>query len=355
MARIDGGESRSAWSCCRPWQQRPMRVGHSRQRSDWWTPRVTQRSAQVADNMSDNAISTSTYDVWFLYVFPAIGTVLSTCMAFSPYPAIRRLNASRRRGSVSAIGDDLNPVTSLTMFLNCTLWCIYAFVAENYVIFAASIFGSCLGLFYLLAMFPCLSMSKQQRLAAWMVTGLAVILCLGMVATITLGHEQRTDAQFMLGISGNIILAFYYSYVVISCFILPTNRLLIIYILFNSSPMTTLYKVIKLKNSIFFSWQMACASTANGLLFTGYGLAIQDYFVWIPNLCGASLGIVQLFLIVVLPRQRYSTVPTAPSSILQTTTPATFGSMVNMQLDADGRTKDSIITTAAEVADRKNL
>jgi len=63
--------------------------------------------------------------------------------------------------------------------------------------------------------------------------------------------------------------------------------------LFFGSPLTTIFTVIKTKNSCSIHRKTMIMNTAMGTFWYIYGLAIADAFIYIPNGIGVILGIVQ--------------------------------------------------------------
>ena len=51
----------------------------------------------------------------------------------------------------------------------------------------------------------------------------------------------------------------------------------------------------------------------NGSCWLGYGLAVSDPFIWVPNGIGAMTGTLQLVLIGILPRRAHDKQSPAPS------------------------------------------
>ncbi|KAJ3043598.1 hypothetical protein HDV00_004699 [Rhizophlyctis rosea] len=55
------------------------------------------------------------------------------------------------------------------------------------------------------------------------------------------------------------------------------------------APLSTVYNVVKSRNSTSINLPLAVASVLNGTLWFMYGLTIGDPFVWAPN--GAGMGV----------------------------------------------------------------
>merc|ERR1740117_1780262 len=82
----------------------------------------------------------------------------------------------------------------------------------------------------------------------------------------------------------------------------------IFFIILCSSPLSTISKVIKTKNSSSILGQLTIAQCINTTLWSIYGLAVKDRFVYGPNIIGLGLGLIQLGLKILFP------VPSSSSS-----------------------------------------
>ena len=56
-------------------------------------------------------------------------------------------------------------------------------------------------------------------------------------------------------------------------------------------------------------------NTASSVFWGIYGLAVMDFFVAVPNLVGAALGVTQIVLYMIYPRQESMTVPVITAAI----------------------------------------
>lgn len=72
------------------------------------------------------------------------------------------------------------------------------------------------------------------------------------------------------------------------------NAFLLVYY---SSPLSTMAKVFKEKSAASINALVSSFTVLNGSLWTIYGLAVADKFIWVPNFVGAVLGVVQLTLV----------------------------------------------------------
>ncbi|KAH6579315.1 hypothetical protein BASA60_003329 [Batrachochytrium salamandrivorans] len=75
-------------------------------------------------------------------------------------------------------------------------------------------------------------------------------------------------------------------------------------------PLSDLANVIRSRDASTINPVLAFCSLLNGSLWTGYGFAISDPFVWGPNIVGVVLTLVQLGLIVVFRGNKPVATPT---------------------------------------------
>ncbi|KAJ3044804.1 hypothetical protein HDV00_000681 [Rhizophlyctis rosea] len=206
------------------------------------------------------------------YVVPTIGIFTSVSMALAPLAAVRRV---RREGTLGTV----NPFPFVLTACNATAWVIYALLVKDYFIFVTNILGTLLGTYNTFWTFHYASASTQSRMVTTWLFMTAVIYIGGMISFIVLPDHVANGVAIAKTLMGAI----------------STFVLLGLY----SSPLLTLYTVVKQRNSETISYPLAIASLVNGALWFVYGLAVGDYFVWVPNGIGAILAVVQIVLKVV--------------------------------------------------------
>lgn len=57
-----------------------------------------------------------------------------------------------------------------------------------------------------------------------------------------------------------------------------------------SAPLSTVYHVLRTRNAASLYWPLCLMNLVNGSLWTAYGIAVTDYFIWVPNGIGAVLA-----------------------------------------------------------------
>ena len=66
-----------------------------------------------------------------------------------------------------------------------------------------------------------------------------------------------------------------------------------------SAPLSAMYAVFTTRSANSLNFPLCIASTINGVLWMGYGLARRDMFLAVPNAIGAAFGLFQLACILV--------------------------------------------------------
>jgi len=69
------------------------------------------------------------------------------------------------------------------------------------------------------------------------------------------------------------------------------------------SPLTTVFEVIKTKNSNSINFLTTVALTLNGVFWLTYGLFFNDFFIWFPNGLGVISALLQFLLFFIYPKK----------------------------------------------------
>jgi len=72
---------------------------------------------------------------------------------------------------------------------------------------------------------------------------------------------------------------------------------------FYGAPLSTIWTVLREKNSSSIHIRTMLANTLTGLFWTAYGIAVSDLFLAIPNGLGAGFGAIQIIFCVLSPRK----------------------------------------------------
>lgn len=159
---------------------------------------------------------------------------------------------------------------------------MYSIIQKDYFIFFANFPGIVLGLFYALTSMVLLAINnigkpptfEYRVLEISLVSGVFFYGIVGLIVGIALPSSQQNTGRILVAICTNFCTVLYYA-----------------------SPLTTMYVVIKTKDSSSLHPPMLFANLANSMMWLTYGIfALNDPFVYGPNGIGASLAITQLTL-----------------------------------------------------------
>lgn len=217
------------------------------------------------------------------YFCPALGTVICNIMWLSPLDAVRTAWNDREI-------KDVNPAPFVITILNCIGWTMYGCMKSDYFIFFSNCTGLVLGFYYSLTSFQLLAMSKTPAhlslltaLNNIVISGVAYWCLASLIAFIVL-YPSPTGQQaafLLIGISSDICSLSYYA-----------------------APLSTVYTVVRTCNSSTLHPPLILTNLVNALMWVIYGaIALNDPMVYVPNAIGFSFALVQLALIVLLPRR----------------------------------------------------
>ncbi len=169
-----------------------------------------------------------------------------------------------------------NVLPNMMCFVNCFSWVMYGLLVGNYYIFCPNLAGMNFTLFYALSVYHLASAAKRNLIRNVLLVGQTYVLIGALAAFVTL-VPYDPEGTMREKVSGWVAV--------------------IALLVFYSSPLTDLANVIKSKDTSSISLPLAIANGINGSLWTAYGFAISNPFVWAPNLAGILTVLVQLLLV----------------------------------------------------------
>jgi solute carrier family 50 protein (sugar transporter) len=293
----------------------------------------------------------STKEIILEYVCPSLGVIFANCMFSAPY---RDLRQAIRDGNLG----DLNPTPWAFLLGNCFGWVLYGMLLQNLWIFAGNAPGFILSVWLNLGAVKLLyqghcstelrkslvnyleehesatlssarieegngdaqhpngkygaatkkqfSTSTDWAGIVWNVTSQATPapaphehLILGMVliwmccvSVIAFANALSLETKrYIVGIVVNVILVFFYG-----------------------APLSTILKILHERNTASLHIPTMILNTLNGIFWTAYGVAVNDYFLIVPNALGAGLGGIQIVLCCLFPRSSSSSTATISRS-----------------------------------------
>ena len=195
---------------------------------------------------------------------PKVGIITSSALYFAPTAAV--LQAIR----TNDIGD-LNPLPLAIMSVVSVAWLAYGISCNDPYVALSNIAGCIGSCYYVLGTLPLLPKPKLRTTQAVVLSGYASTLCLWTV--LGLSGASATTISSVLGLFASGL-----------------------FVILAGSPLSTIKSVMRTKNSSSILGALTLAQVINTSLWSAYGLAIRDRFVWGPNVVGLGLGLIQLLL-----------------------------------------------------------
>jgi solute carrier family 50 (sugar transporter) len=234
------------------------------------------------------------------YVAPTIGCILSTLTFSAP---IKSLLAAIKAGSLGS----LNPTPWAFMTGNTIGWLAYSFITLDLFVFFANAPGLLISIWLntgamklqyyeelvrrsssessvegdddsisvQTAKIDCCQQLASHELKVLQIVSVWVII----ISTTSLIPVSKEEMKFIVGISVNVNLIFFYA-----------------------APLSTIATVIRTNNSASIHFWTMAMNTANAFFWCVYSLAIQDYYILIPNGLGFLFGLLQVALYQCFPR-----------------------------------------------------
>lgn len=253
---------------------------------------------------------------------PPYHVSLSLCIA-APY---RDVKTAVERGSLG----DLNPTPWAFMTGNCLGWVTYSFILQNLFIFFANAPGFVLSVWFNMCAVKLQyedhraremrrsfvnflessrnNVQQQQQQDgdnAWQKAkdlGKIVVQVTSQQTPAPAGQEKLVMGMVLVWLGVISILSF-------ANFDANTRQLIVGFVVnanllfFYGAPLSTIFKVLKTRNSASIHIRTMITNTLNGTFWTAYGFAKTDPFIYVPNGIGAILGVIQFFLCILFPRR----------------------------------------------------
>ncbi|KAG7673326.1 hypothetical protein Ndes2526B_g03233 [Nannochloris sp. 'desiccata'] len=222
-------------------------------------------------------------DIFLKWIFPLLGGIVGLTMFSVPIKAVLRARRERVLGS-------LNPLPFAAQTANASSWIAYAYVLApkdlqaSALIYWPNQIGMMLGLFFTVSCYGLATTKVRDRQLAILLFFAFVIPVIGAVG-VMIQLDQR-GLQLLWGFTANAILLLYYT-----------------------APLSTIITVLRTKSAATLHFPLAIMQIFNGGLWFGYGLAVSDPFVWVPNAVGACTGMLLTTLILIFKEKKEKTSP----------------------------------------------
>ena len=203
-------------------------------------------------------------------LIPKIGVLTSTLLYFSPFPSVRQANAH------PSVETSLNPIPLSIMAISSLCWLVYGLSVQDPYVTLSNVPGCIVSIWYVVTILPLLKgdvLKQTQRLVV-----LLSAITIHLWTWLSLTKKSMGQISSLLGMYASLL-----------------------FILLSGSPLSTIQTVVRTKNSKSILTPLTMAQVVNTALWSMYGLAIGDKFVWGPNSVGLGFGLVQLMLKIMFP------------------------------------------------------
>lgn len=170
--------------------------------------------------------------------------------------------------------------------------------------------GLLFGLFFTLSCYGPAKTKTRDRILAISLFFTLVIPLIGAIGVLT--EMSSNDLKLMWGFTANGILLMYYG-----------------------APLSTIVTVVKTKCSKTLNLPLCIMQTINGCLWLGYGLAVTDPFIYVPNAIGACTGGLLCFLLFIFREKKARTLDIETSCRVDDVEEATSEEDLKKQSDGD--------------------
>jgi solute carrier family 50 protein (sugar transporter) len=248
-------------------------------------------------------MASATY-LFLNYICPSLGTIMASLTFAAPIGALRERLA---RGSLGS----LNPTPWAFMLGNCAGWVAYSYLTKDLFVLASNAPGLILSVWLNMGAVKLQyrayrawddgSVRSRGRIGddgnddddgddrghdfgAFVPHERKVlhIFALWVVIFSAVAHIDMTryTREEIIGVCNNIMLCFFYG-----------------------APLSTIAQVIRTGSSDSLHALTVTMMVLNALFWLGYGIAVGDPFIFVPNGIGCALGGAQVLLLVIFPRK----------------------------------------------------
>ena len=220
-------------------------------------------------------------------IVPKIGILTSTALYFAPAAAVL---AAVRNDDMG----DLNPIPLIMMSVASISWLAYGLSARDPYVTLSNAAGCVGSIGYVVFVLPLLRdrMTPSSASAAASASRRRLRVAQG---TVMAGSASTLALWTYLGLSGTDRSGM-------------TSALgkfaSLLFVILSGSPLSALGTVLRTGDSTGILGSLTIAQVVNTSLWSAYGLAVGDGYVWGPNVIGLVLGLAQLALKVTFPSSK---------------------------------------------------
>mmetsp|Transcript_27373 Transcript_27373/g.74022 ORF Transcript_27373/g.74022 Transcript_27373/m.74022 type:complete len:238 (-) Transcript_27373:778-1491(-) len=213
-------------------------------------------------------------DVVLKGIVPVLGCTVSCLMYMSPLGAVQHANGTKALG-------DLNPLPFSITICSSTVWFVYGLLKRDMFVCCPNIIGILLAFYSVLSTYALANERLQKKMRVLLCSECSILLSLGLTSSFwaTNLHEQMV----LWGLAGNLTTICYFG-----------------------APLSTMTEVIRTRNSASILRPLTTMNTASACLWSAYGLALADAYIYIPNTIGLGLSGTLMSLACIFPsKQRH--------------------------------------------------
>jgi solute carrier family 50 protein (sugar transporter) len=217
----------------------------------------------------DTSLQSSLANDLVTTLVPKIGVLTSTLLYFSPFATVKRAQSDNALGT-------LNPIPLTIMAISSLCWLVYGLSIQDPYVTLSNVPGCIASIWYVVTILPLLEGETLKQTQGTVVLLSAVTI--NIWTWLSLTHKSMRQISSALGLYASFL-----------------------FIILSGSPLSTIRTVVSTKNSKSILTQLTMAQVINTALWSLYGFAIGNRFVWGPNAVGLGFGLVQLLLKILFP------------------------------------------------------
>ncbi|KAJ1482478.1 hypothetical protein T484DRAFT_1624159 [Baffinella frigidus] len=190
---------------------------------------------------------------------PGLGAILSILLALAPMKAVLQC---RRNKSLGEMNPDVFPL----LFGDSVGWLVYAGCTRDVYLYFSVCFRIMAGIFYVLTAYMLVESDAariRRKIEVVMITMLGLWSAVGFAAPHIADEELRNNVVGSVATMCSLLLFF--------------------------SPLSTMYKVVRVKSAASISLPFAIMQVLSCGLWSTYGLVIGSIYLAAPNLLAAAL------------------------------------------------------------------
>ena len=229
----------------------------------------TPEPMQIRGGDTTTSLDMTTTNTLITSLIPRLGIITSTLLYFSPMSAVRAASTANLLG-------DLNPTPLALMAVASLCWLVYGLSIRNSFVTLSNLPGCIVSIWYVMSVLPLLEGRQLENMQYTVVCLSALTISLWTYlsqSSIPIAKVQSTLGLYASGL----------------------------FVVLSSSPLSTIKTVLSTRNAGSILSSLTISQVTNTALWSVYGLAIKDKFVYGPNMVGLGFGLIQLLLKLAFP------------------------------------------------------